>query len=325
MSKYTTQLRYICEQKAGYTESTDDYTAVINSSYDQIIHPDTALYDPAYAPVLYKKIIRHYYFDEIGHETVAQFIMRLNLKLDEILPYYNKLYESAALSFNPLYDVDYTVEGTKEDNNTAASTRTDNLHSLRTDALMTETDRNLLDERTDNLHSIRTDNLQKETNINQTAQRTDDLASHSESTQTDVYSDTPEGSLSGVNNNSYLSNARKIDSEADGTNTGTQLNEQTGVTVEENTGTQRSDNTGTQTTEQSGSIVEENTGTQSIDNTGTQTNNDIIHNENEYFEHVTGKRGGTDYADLIRKFRDTFINIDMMIINDLQSLFMGVY
>ena len=77
------------------------------------------------------------------------------------------------------------------------------------------------------------------------------------------------------------------------------------------------DNTGTQTNT--------NTGTQSTANTGTQTNNDIIHNINEYFEHVTGKRGGTDYADLVRKFRDTFINIDMMIIHDLQSLFMGVY
>ena len=30
MSKFTTQLRYICEQKAGYLESTDDYIAVIN-------------------------------------------------------------------------------------------------------------------------------------------------------------------------------------------------------------------------------------------------------------------------------------------------------
>ena len=277
MSKFTTQLRYICEQKAGYLESTDDYIAVINKSYDKIIHPDTALYDPAYAPVLYKKILRHYYYDEIAHETTGQFIMRLNTKLDEILPYYNKLYESAALKFNPLYDIDYTVEGNRKDDNTIDRTRTDDLNTVRTD----------------DLTAVRTDDL--------TAVRTDDLASHSESVDWDTFSDTPEGSLSGVADNSYLTNARKIDSEADGTNTGTQT----------------MDNTGTQTNT--------NTGTQSTANTGTQTNNDIIHNINEYFEHVTGKRGGTDYADLVRKFRDTFINIDMMIIHDLQSLFMGVY
>ena len=301
MSKYTTQLRYICEQKAGYLENTDDYITVINKSYDKIIHPQTTLYDPAYAPVLYKKILKHYYYDEIAHETTGQFIMRLNTKLDEILPYYNKLYESAALKFNPMYDVDYTVEGNRKDDNTIDRTRTDDLNTVRTDDLKAI--------RTDDLTATRTDNL--------TATRTDDLASHSESVDWDAFSDTPEGSLSGVDSNSYLTNARKNDSEADGTNTGTQ--------TMENTGTQTTANTGTQTTADTGTQTTANTGTQSTANTGTQTNNDIIHSVNEYFEHVTGKRGGTDYADLIRKFRDTFINIDMMIINDLQSLFMGVY
>ena len=325
MSKYTTQLRYICEQKAGYLENTDDYITVINKSYDKIIHPQTTLYDPAYAPVLYKKILKHYYYDEIAHETTGQFIMRLNTKLDEILPYYNKLYESAALKFNPMYDVDYTVEGNRKDDNTIDRTRTDDLNTVRTDDLKAIRTDDLTATRTDNLTATRTDNL--------TATRTDDLASHSESVDWDAFSDTPEGSLSGVDSNSYLTNARKNDSEADGTNTGTQTMENTGTQTTANTGTQTTAdtgtqttaNTGTQSTANTGTQSTANTGTQSTANTGTQTNNDIIHSVNEYFEHVTGKRGGTDYADLIRKFRDTFINIDMMIINDLQSLFMGVY
>ena len=269
MSKYTMQLRYLCEMMAGLTESTGDYTAVINASYTKIIHPETAVYDPAYAPVLYKKILRHYYFDEIAHETAAQFIMRLNTKLDEILPYYNQLYASAALEFNPFYDVDYTRNGNSEDNNTIDRTRTDNLSALRTD----------------DLSALRTDNLK--------SKRTDNLKSHSESLDWDTFSDTPEGSLTGVNNNSYLTSARKIDSEADGTNTGDQ--------------------------------TMDNTGTQKTDNTGTQTNDDVIHNINEYFEHVVGKMGTTDYSTLLTRFRDTFLNIDMMIIEELHNLFMGVY
>ena len=261
MSKYTTELRYICESKAGRTESADDYEEVIDESYDQIIHPDVQLYDPAYEPVLYKKIIKHYYFDEIAHETVGRFIMRLNLKLEEILPYYNKLYESALLQFNPLYDVDYTRTGTKEDNGTNSATRTDNLNTLRTDAL------------------------------NQ--QRTDNLQNSAQSESMDLYSDTPEGELTGVNNASYLTNARKINSSASGSNTGTQTTA--------------------------------NTGTQTTANTGTQTNAATIHNENEYFEHVIGKMGGTNYAELLTKFRETFLNIDMMIIEELQPLFMGIF
>lgn len=277
MSKYTTELRYICESKAGLTESADDYNTVIDESYTQIIHPNVQLYDPTYEPVLYKKIIKHYYFDEIAHETVGRFIMRLNLKLEEILPYYNKLYQSALLEFNPLYDVDYTRTGTKKDNGTNSATRTDNLNTLRTD--------NLNQQRTDALNQLRTDNLQNS----------------AQSESMDLYSDTPEGELTGVNNASYLTNARKINSSASGSNTGTQ----------------NTSNTGTQTTA--------NTGTQSTANTGTQTNAATIHNENEYFEHVVGKMGGANYAELLTKFRETILNIDMMIIEELQPLFMGIF
>ncbi len=245
MSKYTTQLRYICEQKAGFTESTSDYQKAIDLSYDKIIHPETPLYDPAYAPALYKKILKHYYFDEIAHETVGQFIMRLNTKLDELLPFYNLLYKSAALEFNPFYDVDYTRTGQREDNNHTEALRTDNLQSLRTD----------------------------------------DLANHAESEQYDLYSDTPEGSLTGVDQETYLTNARKINSTADGTNTGTQT----------------------------------------YADTGTQQNDSTVHNVNEYFDHVVGKMGTADYSALLLKFRETFINIDLMLISELQSLFMGVY
>ena len=261
MSKYTTQLRYICEQKAGLLSSDDNYIETINNSYDKIIHPDTPLYDPDYAPILFKKIIRHYYFDEIAHETAGQFIMRLNTKLDEILPYYNQLYRSAALEFNPFYDVDYTRIGQKEDNNTDNRTRTDNLTSQRTDNL--------------------------------TSQRTDALANSASSSQTDLFSDTPEGSLSGVDNSNYLTNARKITSSASGTNTGTQ--------------------------------TYKDTGTQTNSNTGTQTNSAAIHNLNEYYERVVGKMNTTSYSEMLIKFRETFLNIDMMLINELHGLFMQVY
>ena len=231
MSKYTTQLRYICEQKAGLTESTGDYNEVIAESYNQIIHPETALFDPNYEAVLYPKIIRHYYFDEIAHETVAHFIFRLNLKLDEILPYYNQLYESALLEFNPLSDVDYTITGSKEDNNEVDSTRTDNLAA-----------------------SV----------INHTK---------------DLVSDTPQGSIQNVdiNNNLYITGANVTDS-----------------TIQNN-------------------------------NTGTQKHADVIHNLNEYTEHVAGKRGGLTTSEMLLKFRETFLNVDMMIINDLKNCFMGVY
>ena len=44
-----------------------------------------------------------------------------------------------------------------------------------------------------------------------------------------------------------------------------------------------------------------------------------------YISHVVGKEGTETYSEMLMKFRDTFLNIDMMIINELQDLFMNVY
>lgn len=231
MSKYTTQLRYICEEKAGLLESTGDYNKVIAESWNKIVKPETVLFDPNYAAVLYPKILKHYYFDEIAHETVAHFIFRLNTKLDEILPYYNQLYRSALIDFDPLGDTDYTITGNREDNNTFDSTRTDNL-------------------------------------VNSVTNRSKDLRS-----------DTPQGTIENVdiNNNLYITEA----------------------------------------------VI--NDGIVNNENRGTQKHADKIHNLNDYYEHVTGKRGGISNAEALLKFRETFINIDMMVINELRPLFMGVY
>jgi hypothetical protein len=52
------------------------------------------IFDPAYKPILEKKIIDYYYFREIGLETPAQFKHFLKSKLNIIMPYYNEWYSS---------------------------------------------------------------------------------------------------------------------------------------------------------------------------------------------------------------------------------------
>lgn len=46
---------------------------------------------------------------------------------------------------------------------------------------------------------------------------------------------------------------------------------------------------------------------------------------NEYVKNIKGKTGGISYSDMLLKYRETLINIDMMIINDLSDLFMLIY
>ena len=108
MSKYTTELRYICETYAGYDES-QDYTKIddiIANSRTKIFDFNFPIFDENYRSVLETKIIKHYYTREIGFETVALWKHFLGVKMNEIMESKLPLIYSAAISYDPLVNVD---------------------------------------------------------------------------------------------------------------------------------------------------------------------------------------------------------------------------
>ena len=117
MSKYTTELRYICENYAGETHSVgyDDVQDVIDDSWDKVFSFDFPIFDENYREGLCKKIIKHYYTREIAEETVGLWKLRLDAKMNEIMPYFNKLYESELIAISPLvnYRVNKSGNGSK--------------------------------------------------------------------------------------------------------------------------------------------------------------------------------------------------------------------
>ena len=158
MSKYTTELRFICETSVGYEESQgyDKVEDIIQAAIPIIFNFDFPIFDENYRNVLCTKIIKHYYTREISEETLGLWRLRLNAKMNEIMPYYNKLYEAWSAEFNPLYDTDITTNHQLDRNN----------------------------------------------------QQTGD------STVYDLYSDTPQGALTGVDNENYLTSANKSTTDA---------------------------------------------------------------------------------------------------------------
>ena len=136
MSKYTSEIRYICEMLSGHSESVDGagVEEVIADSREKIFSFDYPIFDEQYRATLETKILKHFYTREIGLETYGLWKLKLNTKLNEIMPYYNKLYESELLEFNPLYDVNYTRSGSEslsqsESTNTSLSTSESNSSS----------------------------------------------------------------------------------------------------------------------------------------------------------------------------------------------------
>lgn len=254
MSKYTTEVRYICEVNSGLNESVgySKIEDVITVAIPKIFDFDFPIFDESYRGVLERKILKHFYTREICEETVGLWKLRLDTRLNEIMPYYNKLYKSELLDFNPLYTDNLT------------RTRTTKLNSKR------ETDNNGKVDTTNNSNSQGSGS--GTTNNN----------------GSDLYSDTPQGSLNGVESGTYLTNARK--------------------TSDTSTSSSNTSNNSSA----SGKVVSGESGSDDFNST------------EDYLESVSGY-AGVNASDLLKKYRETFINIDMMVINNLEDLFFQLW
>lgn len=235
MSKYTTQLRFICESEAGYLESQgyNKVNEIVHAARSNIFSFEYPIFDESYKADLETKILKHYYTREIAAETYGRWKLFLESRMLEIMPYYNQLYSSTLQDYNILEDVNYTRSGsrnTDEDGTHLDTTTTDADSTINSEAW-------------------------------------------------DKYSDTPQGSVQNIDNDSYLTNARK--------------NTDNSTTTTDTTST----------------------------NNGSHTRDTL----EEYTELIKGKMPGKSYMQLIQEFRDTILNIDKMIIDDLADLFMMIY
>lgn len=279
MSKYTTEVRFICENKSGLEISggSDDVDSIIANSWNKIFTSKAPFFDEEYRSILCQKILKHYYLREICCETVGIWTLWMNTRLEEIMPYYNQLYESAKIEFNPMHNVDLTskhernVEGTSKED----GTRTDNTTGKRTLTGNRDTDN--------------------------TSVGTRNTTNSSDETKRDLYSDTPQGAITGLENENYLTNARKITDNVNGTG-----NEETNTT--EKSGTDYSE-------------TEDTTG--KID--GVTSNTGKTNTIEDYLETIIGKQGTESFSSLLNEFRETFLNIDMQVIEEFNDLFFGLW
>lgn len=319
MSKYTTELRFICETEAGKTESVGFYDVdeVITAALPHIFDFDFPIFDENYRVPLETKIIRHYYTREIGLETYGLWKLKLQTKLNEIMPYYNKLYESELYTYNPLYDVDMTT--THVGRRTGENTNVDSRLSERSNS---GTSKNVGDETTADTNRATTSG---ERSVENTGSETNTGRSKNSATRDyqrdDAYSDTPQGTLNNVRNLNYLTNARNIvDTEMTNEN-----GETTGASATENKQSETNQQTVTGDNTSATKRVLERTDNFTESNKNEGTNTETSKSTEDYVLHVMGKSAGVNYARMIKDFRDNLLNIDMDVIRELNDLFMLVW
>lgn len=251
MSKYTTEVRFICETAAGLTDSVGyrGINEVIQMAIPKVFDFDFPIYDESYRNVLCTKILKHYYTREIGLETVGLWKLHLDTRLNEIMPYYNQMYKSAMIDFNPMYDIDLTTKYLKSNDGS-------------TDVTGKSSENN-----SGNSGTI--------------------VVGNNENTTRNLFSDTPQGALDNIDNETYLTNATKISENGNNsTNTDYKFN---------------------------------------TDRVNNRTDKTVAKSTEEYTQTITGKNGGTSYSRLLKEFRSTLINIDKMIIDELADLFMNLW
>ena len=87
-----------------YTVSVQE---LLDSEFDFGLKPENyKIFDETYRAGLNKKILDHYRNYEIGFETEDMWHFALNRRMREIMPYYNNLYESEKIEFDPLQTID---------------------------------------------------------------------------------------------------------------------------------------------------------------------------------------------------------------------------
>lgn len=233
MSRYTIELRYLIE--GNYDLGLKDYP----------------IFDESYREQLNNKIIQHYYFREIGFETEALFKNRLNQKMNEIMPYYNQMYESSKLKIDPLSTIDLEEVFSRKSKTTGEGTSS-----------TSGTGNN-----TNNFNSTDTTDYGKISKFSDIAQ--------AQTTPNEILNDR------------YLTSATVDDGQDKNTNTGT------------NTSQTESTTSGTSTDERN------------LDEDTTLTRK--------------GNNGTASESELLNMYRETFLNIDMMIIDELSELFLGIW
>lgn len=234
MSKYTTELRFLIstylnkESPVTVSEIREDCKNA--ASFVLGVYP---IFNEEYRDTLGEKILYHFYTREIGFETAFLFLQKINEKMSLIMPYYNKLYESELLKFNPLEDANETIEHEEHYESTDRSDRKDSSSTT------VQSD---------------TSSIQK-------------------------YSDTPQGSIANLQQDRYLTNAT-IDS--------SDVNQVTGL----------------------------------ISSSGADSQGK---NDGKYTTKRSGKSGSSTFSAMLKEYRETFLNIDQMIITELEPLFMQLW
>lgn len=275
---------------------------------------------------LEEKILRHYYFREIGLETVAKWKFYLESRMNEIMPYYDEMYRTAKLEYDILenFKTEEVYEGNDVNRINRNGSLTENLVENLDNSNRRDEDLKSTDE-----HNVTT-NGTKTTDNSENKDETREITKNNMETRNldlsgeTINSDFPQANAANVD---YGTTYQKTHTDDEGTvkNNGMDTDEFT----------TRNAYTGKDITTEIVNDFNQSTGKNIIQDImrGNKTNSNERNTEDaenaelnkNYTIRRHGKEGSEPFSELIRKYRETVLNIDMLIIGELSDLFMNIY
>lgn len=329
MANYSIELRHVID--AGYK--------IFDFKYP--------FYDETKRKEFEEKFIKHFYFREIGCDTIDRFKWHLEDKMNTVFPYYNELFKSASIEYDVLDNYKLTETYTRNVERNDKQAGVSSTVGRVQDSATTETDENKTVDSSGNVIATGNDKdneTGKQTTVKSGTTNTENNETVNETHETDkdsnvkdMFLDTPQGKLDLTNMEYLTSLTQKVGNESEsGTNNRTSNGSSDTETDETSTTDttrnatreteQKTDTTGNEKTV--GKVATVSEGEQKT----TQDNNTRMYSNGESKEEYTLVRRGnigvdtdSDAIEKHNRLQKTLRNIERMFFDECEDLFMLVW
>src|SRR5699024_5974973 len=306
MAMYTMQLRSYIEKFSQFDENLT-LDERIEIGREKMFDFDYPSFDENYRAQFERNFINEFYMREIGFETEELFKMRLRNWLRKNMGYYNKLFESELLKYDPLtnsqMNVTHTKKNDKEQNDLRNTDQSSNTHGTgKVDS-----------EQVGNVDSTQNSKSNTKQDSDRNTDRKEDTFNRN------IEGDTPQNRLrltTNANGTGTLEYASKITEDMTASEGNTKEKEGIKGTTDTDTKGNRKDKTDFHSKDET-----------NVDSKAEQEDKFKSEaNELEKFtQHRAGKIGVQSYAKLIQDYRQALLRVEVQIHNEMQELFMLVY
>lgn len=350
MSKYTISILELIRE---YTaDSALPISKRIDLAIPKIFDFNFPIYEESHRVVLERKILMHYLNKEIGLETPDLWKLYLENRFNEIMPYYNELYrlQNEMMGIDFLHDTDLKID--EEHSDTENGTQENKLDTTN-ETIGKNTEKDTLSSTTTTSESSSTTSTGTTTNTTTSSESVEnkekgtqtisDTATSATTTNgsenvssNTVTSSFPQGRLAGGNyadgssdttTKNTSSSTNNVESTDNKTISDDKTATQTSTSQTKNDGSNSDKTETTQSSKNEQSDTRDNLQNSNLNSSGSQSgienfenNNSGNRNEKKY-----GLSGNRTIASMILEYRDSILNIDKMIIDDLSDLFITIY